>query len=571
MTKQRLIQRVGLIVLAPLLSLCVVFSTPTTAHALNVGDITVKSLPKTINPMAGKVPPVATVARVVGFSNPASLTVTTAGLLGMAAWETRDTWVPWVTTGAGKAWDWITGLAGGSNGPCRVQRYAMSVSADFSRLVIRTVPEPGSNCDDFNAGITWRETRWHGGNISHADYGTIITRTGTGWTDGTYTLDKIISVTATWPDGVTRTINTGFNPPQARAKPGAPLGDLSSITTTKTDVECYDPTNGQVETLTGTNKTSGRIAIPSCQEHLPGTRPKEVTVTEHYGDNDATGTHVGTWTDPQVETYGNEYPDCFTPSGALQCKVAVWIAGLECTSERPLCYDWQRTMVRHPDVKVECRFGTYVVDMANCTMLKHAYAGPSYPLTTTTTDGTPTPNPDPNPDPVAPGTGTGTGTIPQEGTNPGTTPGTDPAADPDSANCWGTGWSWNPISWVYVPIKCALKWAFVPAAGAMTGVITDIKAAFDQSTPGLWLSALDNLAVDAGLTGCQGPTWNIPAPVNQTIKPFNACSGAAASAASVVKLVATVGIVLGGAFACVRAIGAGFGWNPTIRQGGTET
>jgi hypothetical protein len=54
---------------------------------------------------------------------------------------------------------------------------------------------------------------------------------------------------------------------------------------------------------------------------------------------------------------------------------------------------------------------------------------------------------------TGPGTGTGTGQGPQD-TEP------VPSADADGANCWAEGWSWNPVSWVLVPVKCALMWAF---------------------------------------------------------------------------------------------------------------
>lgn len=39
-----------------------------------------------------------------------------------------------------------------------------------------------------------------------------------------------------------------------------------------------------------------------------------------------------------------------------------------------------------------------------------------------------------------------------------------PAGD-SGDNCWANGWSWNPISWVYIPVKCALLWAFDPGDG----------------------------------------------------------------------------------------------------------
>lgn len=48
-----------------------------------------------------------------------------------------------------------------------------------------------------------------------------------------------------------------------------------------------------------------------------------------------------------------------------------------------------------------------------------------------------------------------------------------PGDFPDSDNCWTSGWSFNPFSWVLVPVKCALTWAFVPDTGVVAGKLSD--------------------------------------------------------------------------------------------------
>jgi len=46
-----------------------------------------------------------------------------------------------------------------------------------------------------------------------------------------------------------------------------------------------------------------------------------------------------------------------------------------------------------------------------------------------------------------------------------------------------------------------------------------------------------------------------------------ACSGSMASAAGVTRAVLTAVVVIGGVFACIRAVGSGLGWNPGIGRG----
>lgn len=60
---------------------------------------------------------------------------------------------------------------------------------------------------------------------------------------------------------------------------------------------------------------------------------------------------------------------------------------------------------------------------------------------------------DPAPDPTTPTT-----TVPPPRGPQDTEP--VPAGDAGETSCWTDGWSWNPVSWVLIPVKCALLWAF---------------------------------------------------------------------------------------------------------------
>lgn len=77
-------------------------------------------------------------------------------------------------------------------------------------------------------------------------------------------------------------------------------------------------------------------------------------------------------------------------------------------------------------------------------------------------------------------------------------------------SCIGSGVSWNPLSWVGVPVVCALKWAFQPDpltvaslkadldVKASTTVVNDVNTQFRQAVPTL-----------PGSESCEGPVFNL--------------------------------------------------------------
>lgn len=101
----------------------------------------------------------------------------------------------------------------------------------------------------------------------------------------------------------------------------------------------------------------------------------------------------------------------------------------------------------------KCEWGPYTVAASQCAPLE-SWTALTVENGTLDPDGAPTSSPS-----------TGTGTFPESGTNPeapSVTPGV--GTDPDSRSCYGDAWSWNPVDWVVVPVKCVLVWAFVPSS-----------------------------------------------------------------------------------------------------------
>lgn len=82
---------------------------------------------------------------------------------------------------------------------------------------------------------------------------------------------------------------------------------------------------------------------------------------------------------------------------------------------------------------------------------------------------------------------------------------TEPVPTPDVAAgnaCFSSGYSWNPVSWVLVPVKCALLWAFWDAPA-----FEEFKGRLDARI-GPWASFLGGLPDMFEFTSAAGPCWD---------------------------------------------------------------
>ncbi|MGW9292332.1 hypothetical protein ACWGRN_29900, partial [Streptomyces albidoflavus] len=161
------------------------------------------------------------------------------------------------------------------------------------------------------------------------------------------------------------------------------------------------------------------------------------------------------------------------------------------------------------------------------------------------------PNPGGNPNPN-PGGSTG---LPSSGSNPN--PGGAAVKDPETLqNCLKGAWSWNPIDWVYIPVKCTLVWAFIPKEQALKDGTTKVQTAIDQSdmkkladqVPAIWQQVPTGGA-------CGGPALTMP-PIlgGKTYYPLNACEEPMARYAQMSRAVITIVVVTFGAFSCVNSL-----------------
>lgn len=335
----------------------------------------------------------------------------------------------------------------------------------------------------------------------------------------------------------------------------------STVKGTKKCVSEANPLDVQMVTRTAAG-TSDFPLVP-CP---PGYYPEWVEYESQIGGNGAVR-KLG-----RIELNPGQYPQCEMGT----CTLKVSVDGETCVVGLEKCYDWLHT---NPPSRLKCEYGPYSVGLDECEALEFAYRTQSG-LTVDPTEqlqpgrlvpGTPTgapsetigpgtaPGPDPHPNPGGnpnpnPGGNTGGG-LPSSGSNPN--PGGAAVKDPETLqNCLKGAWSWNPIDWVYIPVKCTLVWAFIPKEQALKDGTTKVQTAIDQSdmkkladqVPAIWQQVPTGGA-------CGGPALTMP-PIlgGKTYYPLNACEEPMARYAQMSRAVITIVVVTFGAFSCVNSL-----------------
>jgi hypothetical protein len=236
-------------------------------------------------------------------------------------------------------------------------------------------------------------------------------------------------------------------------------------------VHCINA-DGQTATITATTHftPTGNADAPNpgitdtCWGKIPDGHVKDVQI--QGGRDSVSNPEVNviypTYNAPAI----NNYPLCTTKAPPGGCWLDLQKNGKSCFATGVYCAGWMSNETRW---NMTCEWGPYSMPMSDC----EAAYGTKFDVET---------QPDPNPTSTASGgptvsaaplptTGPNPSTPPSAPYDPNPTPTGDPGPDPnpnpptgnpESSDCWGNGWSWNPVSWVYIPIKCALSWAFIP-------------------------------------------------------------------------------------------------------------
>jgi len=112
---------------------------------------------------------------------------------------------------------------------------------------------------------------------------------------------------------------------------------------------------------------------------------------------------------------------------------------------------------------------------------------------------------------------------------------------------------------------------FVPDSLVLDDEVDRVKVAWEETSLMKWKDSFTggNLGNHSS-SNCNGLPldFTMPGGVDVDMNIGAACSGTTSQVAQVVKFAATGGLIVFGGLACLRAIGSGFGWNPSVgRQG----
>lgn len=189
-------------------------------------------------------------------------------------------------------------------------------------------------------------------------------------------------------------------------------------------------------------------------------------------------------TTPEYQKLRQDYPEC----AAGTCMLDLEKIGVgSCMVNAAACADWFKDPARADTYT--CKYAGKVVAFAEC----NAYSTTFQPAAKE--NGTTIANPE---------TGESVGQV-------APTFQSNPAFDPESGprNCFPTGWGvFNPLAWVYQPVRCATEWAFVPGKAKMDAANGRINAAVAGSalgSAGAVLGTIGAAGIVAG--GCEGIPW----------------------------------------------------------------
>lgn len=447
----------------------------------------------------------------------AGLGLTTAAVGGFVLYQTHDTWLPWVQNlwqtgvptgnGDGSLPGSVNTLEGITVGGPRLSGASPMFSIDFGINTDHDGEIPGVFLGAFECGDGYKGNgrddngiqmdTMNGSGNGAVGHWTAFTDAGCfGHDGGIKWLHYYVS--SRW-HGTSGILSVGNDP--AASDGSATPWDQSSNTQT-TSVDCVNALNGATSTISSTEVGHvDRYVVPSCEGRLGDAwHPAKVTVS--VGPDVAHQTRIGSVTaGHNFSNTSDPWHDCVSGSGALTCRVAVWVNGQKCLAGAGgVCANWQSIARDNPD-DVQCKYGAHVVALADCQALARSYDTGTGTRTVTGT------NPDGSVDtqPAGVPATAGPGGFPGAGVNP-VAPRVIPDAsgNPDSQSCYGAAWGWNPVDWVVVPMKCAMIALFIPKTD-VSSRMTDIKTSITGRAPFSWIAPL--AGIGTGIPGGSCPNW----------------------------------------------------------------
>lgn len=316
------------------------------------------------------------------------------------------------------------------------------------------------------------------------------------------------------------------------------------------------------------------------------------------GAGDTVVKHITDWTAPQsYQDWLTANPECWDG----QCGVLLEQLGSDgqtwtsCFTNSAGCEHW----FDQPDkaAKFRCTQAGKVLDLADCNAYSPTFDPAKLALGISYGDPATGASPQPSTTPMnsavrqplgvtvaqAVTAETGGGTTTNPTTQPSATSGagfptsgtnTAPAGvDAEGSSCMGDAWSWNPLNWVFIPVKCAVLWAFVPSAEEVGAAIGPMRDAFNASAVGAYVNGIgakfQGMIPPGGDGDCMGPElafdtqWTGPV----SLHPLAACVPPVSTVAALTKLILTALVWFGVAVAAQAMILPAFGFKPFLARG----
>ena len=346
-----------------------------------------------------------------------------------------------------------------------------------------------------------------------------------------------------------------------------------------TRVNCSDGSTRTAVSESFQQSKLGSVAVPKGVA-LSGCTPVGVDVAMQKAGTGAAGagggwssspggtrTQVSSGDVPQpVQDWMTEYPQCGDGSCELLLKKVVNGFELDCFEVSNECSNWV-TESTSGSAEYRCYYAGALIALNECnvygTTFDRAkvqqgagYADPATGTTIQTTTGTAVKT-NPGAALVAMGEGVGNPNEPRE--------------------CWPSGWGiLNPFEWVYLPVKCALEWAFVPRPEVLTQTQTGIQLRVTNSFLGDVLDVGETwsaVAESINPAGCEGPLVSLNLMgIVYAGHPLQACTEPTATLAFWSRIIIGITAVLIALYAVTRHIGRVFGYEGFGRaSGGDDT
>ena len=271
-------------------------------------------------------------------------------------------------------------------------------------------------------------------------------------------------------------------------------------------VTCRNAETGATENIAHTSPFGKTLVIPSCKQRLGDDWYATKVKVQPVIDPETLPEDVPLWDVPNFPPWewDEEIPDEVQPCDTSKrgCSLGVWIDNDPCEIDVPICKQWKTKVFAKSPQRVECYYGQRQVDVKWCFPLEFAYD--SGRVTEIDPGIKPTPRPDPTEPiiekPINPGPPITTPINPVVPVLPVDPPGT-------SGACWQAAISWNPVDWIYTPVKCAMTWAFVPET-SLTVRLQRIGNKIKTKVPFSWVTSAAALPAELAV-GSSCPNWRI--------------------------------------------------------------